>query len=281
MQKSYLDRSRITFITSNHLWNLNVMFGLDISTSFSRHVHDTFCIGLVTQGARLIKKSSETFFVPKDNIFLINPGEPHACSTPGKLGHNYIIISIGFKELQKIAGLISDKILTSFYFDNTVISDSFLSYKIKYLVEVIKSSDTAHLEKDTIVLDTFSQLINDQSSLNLHNPQKLPITGYVLKKICEYINDNFAENITLSQLSEISNLSPFHLQRSFLKAMGVTPYEYLMQIRFKKAINMMQHGHSLSETAYATGFADQSHFSRRFKQSIGVTPGRLNFLHTT
>jgi AraC-like DNA-binding protein len=66
-----------------------------------------------------------------------------------------------------------------------------------------------------------------------------------------------------------------HLTRAFARQFGVPPHIYLNAVRLERAQAAMLAGQGLAEVAAACGFADQSHFSRRFKGSVGLSPGRL------
>lgn len=55
-----------------------------------------------------------------------------------------------------------------------------------------------------------------------------------IKKVCEFLEKNFDKNISLDMLSNIINLSKYHLLRSFTKETGITPYGYLETVRIEK-----------------------------------------------
>ena len=94
----------------------------------------------------------------------------------------------------------------------------------------------------------------------------------------DFINDNYATDLSLSDIAAAAHLSPFHLSRIFKKATGVSPYQYLLQVRVNSARSLLAAGagdRSLAEVAAAVGFADQSHLTRHFKRMVGVTPKQL------
>jgi len=71
------------------------------------------------------------------------------------------------------------------------------------------------------------------------------------------------------------HLSPFHLARLFKQVLGVSPHQYLIQVRVNSARSLLSAGsgeRSLAEIAAAVGFADQSHLTRHFKRITGITP---------
>jgi len=94
----------------------------------------------------------------------------------------------------------------------------------------------------------------------------------------DFIHDNYARELSLSDIAAAAHLSPFHLSRIFKKATGVTPHQYLLQVRVNSARSLLTAGagdRSLAEVAAAVGFSDQSHLTRHFKRMLGVTPKQL------
>jgi AraC-like DNA-binding protein len=81
--------------------------------------------------------------------------------------------------------------------------------------------------------------------------------------------------VSLQQLARLTGLSAYHLNRSFCRKLGMPPHEYQVQARIVKAKVLLRQGRSISETASLVGFVDQSHFTRHFKRSVGITPGRF------
>ena len=90
--------------------------------------------------------------------------------------------------------------------------------------------------------------------------------------MCAYLEERYAEAVSLDQLGGIAGLSKYHLLRSFTKQKGISPYRYLETIRIARARKLLEQNVPQIEVALQTGFADQSHFSRFFKRLIGVTP---------
>jgi AraC family transcriptional regulator len=91
----------------------------------------------------------------------------------------------------------------------------------------------------------------------------------------QFIHENYARELTLSDIAAAVNLSPFHLARLFKRTLGVSPYQYVLQVRVTSARSLLvagTGGSSLAEIAAAVGFADQSHLTRHFKRVTGVTP---------
>jgi AraC-like DNA-binding protein len=85
---------------------------------------------------------------------------------------------------------------------------------------------------------------------------------------------DLAEGKTLLSLARVAGLSPFHLERLYLRCTGLTPHQQQTLARLRRVRTLLGEGVTLSEAAAACGFADQSHLNRVFKQLMGVPPGR-------
>lgn len=94
-----------------------------------------------------------------------------------------------------------------------------------------------------------------------------------LQQVKEYINEHLVQDLKLNEIAAIAQLSPYHFSRLFKESMGVTLHQYILQRRIEKAKYLLQYNQfSISEVATKTGFFDQSHLTRYFRQIVGVTP---------
>ena len=78
--------------------------------------------------------------------------------------------------------------------------------------------------------------------------------------------------MTLADLARECGLGPFQVLRGFARATGLTPHAYLVQRRIHLARRLIAGGTPLAAAAAASGFADQSHMTRTFCRSYGVSP---------
>ena len=90
--------------------------------------------------------------------------------------------------------------------------------------------------------------------------------------IVRHIRENLARRITVDELAAIARLSVFQLSRAFRRDHETTPYRLVLDVRLHHAANMLRAGATIADTAMRSGFADQSHFTRHFKRSTGMTP---------
>lgn len=95
----------------------------------------------------------------------------------------------------------------------------------------------------------------------------------ILDKVVEYMRSMLEENISLDMLAVIAGCTSFHLMRLFKNYMGMSPYNYLYQLRLERAKELLNQGQPIADVAFWAGFSDQSHLTRRFKERFGLTPG--------
>ncbi len=94
-----------------------------------------------------------------------------------------------------------------------------------------------------------------------------------VKKVKNLLHDAATEKITLDYLAAELQIHPVHICRDFRKHFGCTFGEYLRKRRIEHALALLPNKYrSLTDIAFECGFADQSHFIRRFKQLCGICP---------
>jgi AraC family transcriptional regulator len=94
-----------------------------------------------------------------------------------------------------------------------------------------------------------------------------------LRPAIEYIQEHLEENLSLEVIAQVVGMSRYHFIRCFKQAIGISPYQYLIQQRIDRAKHLLEKSQSpLSEIASACGFSNQSHFATCFKQQTGATP---------
>jgi AraC family transcriptional regulator len=97
-----------------------------------------------------------------------------------------------------------------------------------------------------------------------------------LQQVREYINEHLHQDVKLSEIAAIAQMSQYHFLRLFKQSMGITPHQYILQCRIDKAKYLLQHSKlSIADIAIRVGFCDQSHLTRYFKRIVGVTPKQL------
>lgn len=149
------------------------------------------------------------------------------------------------------------------------------TYEIKELLkEIILLQET--LSQYSLLfyskLLTLLQLIIEDSQIS----QVQRVTDYkILLDAKTFIEQHFCENIHLNNIAAAVNLSPRYFHNIFFTSCGITPHDYLTNLRIKKAKEMLWHGeNSISYIAEVCGFGCQQYMNQVFKKNLSITPGQ-------
>jgi AraC family transcriptional regulator len=94
-----------------------------------------------------------------------------------------------------------------------------------------------------------------------------------LARVVDYIKANVAQDLSILDLATLTGMSESHFSRSFKQSVGIAPYRYLMQQRVERAKQLLkQQAISISDIALDSGFANQTHLTKVFRQMTGMTP---------
>jgi AraC-like DNA-binding protein len=110
------------------------------------------------------------------------------------------------------------------------------------------------------------------------HPQRAAISHsglphYKLRRVLEYVRAHIDGPIALEQLAAAVAISPFHFHRQFKSSTGVTPHQYIVEVRVETAKKLLATtALPLTEIAARVGFADQSHFTATFRRATSTTP---------
>ncbi|QJR37504.1 AraC family transcriptional regulator [Gemmatimonas groenlandica] len=142
-----------------------------------------------------------------------------------------------------------------------------LRHALRALFAGIDAGDPP-LALETAIECCFSALASD---LNL-SWTAMPADRPAIRRVRDLIEDRSGDALSLADLTAVSGLSRAHLIRSFARELGVTPHQYQMHVRVRRARELLAAGRSPVHTAAAVGFFDQSHLTRQFRRITGVGP---------
>lgn len=263
-------RKSLRFLETKGNRGITLVQGERISHAFPRHTHKTYCIGLIHHGSRLVTLEKDQAAISENQLFVINPDTPHACRTIGPF-HSYSVICARKEVMADLSAQIAGAGASIPFFPSCLIRDSDLVLTFQ---RVIAQNDLTQpgIETDEALMSLLSKLAMRHSQ-NPPDPLKQDPRRAVINRAMDYILTHLRHDHSLKDLANIAGLSPFHFHRRFLELAGVSPHDFLIQSRIKKARHLIESGTSLAEAAYETGFSDQSHMTRMFKRHTGVTPG--------
>ncbi len=100
-----------------------------------------------------------------------------------------------------------------------------------------------------------------------------PLRRHDLRRAIEFIHAHLSRNVTLAEIAAVEHLSQFHFQRLFKQVYGVSPHQYIIEQRVRRAQELLRNPRlTVNEVALAVGFNNHSHLIRHFKRLTGATP---------
>ncbi|MEM1252694.1 MAG: AraC family transcriptional regulator [Cyanobacteria bacterium P01_H01_bin.21] len=263
---------------SARLWKTNLP-GIELfeaqlhSHRFGKHFHAAYTIGFNESGQGCCRHHGENRVLGSGSFNLINPGDIHTGQVASPKGWSFRNIYIEFSQIEQLLARLDWPEKSIPYFKEPIFQESSLQPIFYELFHSLTASDS-WLKQQSLLLDLLSMLfqLNAENSVSAR-PAKPE--SKAIARVRRYLQDRYTENISLDELSQLVNLSPYYLIRCFRQQVGCAPHQYQShwQLAQAKRALAQDSGQSLAEIATTHGFYDQSHFNRAFKKTYGVTPG--------
>lgn len=229
------------------------------------HFHHELSFVLIERGYTSVKFENKNYIFSQRDLIIIPPGLIHNCIPHNIKNWGFITIYIDFKWLNNIFNINIDKDKLFIYNLSNV---EYLGIKdyIFFLEENINCT------KKEICLMKIIEKYLIQGSKRFKNIELSLLEKEKVKKVKDYIEDNFNKKITLEKLADFSGVSKYYLMRIFKKTYKVSPLTYQRSLRFNFAKKALKKGKDISKIAVNLGYYDQSHFTNEFKKFAGTTP---------
>lgn len=233
-------------------WELRI--SVDSSDCYRPHTHDEYSIGLVDSGSAVFQHPSGPADIGAGTVVLIEPHVVHACNTVTPARWSYRML----------------------YIDAAWLHDAIGS----------QSEFVTHCARDAALWAALDGLLNSPQHLSELLPKVLAgwmrpavagaATAKQLAPAEALMRSEGGLHLSVATLAEACGMTPSTFIRQFSKRYGMTPGDYLQDKRVNEARSLIGKGMSISEAAFAMGFADQAHLQRSFKQHHAMTPGRYS-----
>lgn len=254
---------------------LQMMQATYVTTTFTRHTHEGFGVGVIERGALGFYYRGENVVAPEGRINLVNPGEVHTGHSATETGWSYRMFYFEAGVLQRAAAEMADRPAELPFFASGVLEDPELATLIHRTHRRLEDESAPLLERQTLFMEMLARLISRHGDRRVAmRPVGSEHRGVRLAS--EHIAANFADEMSVDELAAIAGLSPYHFIRVFRGATGMPPHAWLMQYRARMAAALLRQGVPIADAACRAGFADQSHLNRVFKRLFGYTPGQYS-----
>jgi AraC-like DNA-binding protein len=224
----------------------------------------------ITQGRGIFESNNRTHVVVPGSIIIIFPGVHHFYKPELEIG--WTEYWVGFKG--PYADALCEKVFLSpkkpIY--EVGLQDGLLSLYTK-IFELVQSQRPLYQPRASAhVLTLIAEILADErrSAQHTHSEHLVDRTKFLME-------ENIYDEINLNAIGEALCVSTSHLNDVFKSYTAMTPYQYFISIKIRKAKELLESGElAIKEVAFRLGFDDQYYFSRLFKKKTGIPPSRWN-----
>jgi len=228
------------------------------------HIHPFFCLNI--RGSFLERFENRPWRANPSTVFFHPSGADHGEEFGGD-GGRVFNIQLGRAWLDRIRqyGLIPPQRQIS-------VSGGTMARLAFQMLREYRIGDTASdLALDGLAMALLAHVVREDRNAPPKGKGARPAW---LDRVEALLRARVGEPMDISSIAQEVGVHPTHLSRVFRRHYGCSPGQYLRRLRIERACSLLaQSRKPLSTIALATGYADQSHFTRHFKRATGVTPG--------
>lgn len=139
--------------------------------------------------------------------------------------------------------------------------------------ELEMGSPSGELFLDGLAQSAAARLVAGHSSVAVEERRYGGLDGRRLKRILEFIEANLSEELSLSRLAAVAEMSTSHFRAGFRDSVGAPVHQYVIERRVERAKSLLMHEEqTIAEIALAAGFTHQSHLARHMQRATGFSP---------
>ena len=251
------------------------------NNAFECHWHDGVELLYVVDGEIIHTVNGESYLMREGDFMFVNSGSMHE-GRATELGRGkYMVLSFLTSVIcPEDKGRVAEK-----YFGSTMGSDNFPvlfldadSENAKEIRRLCANVAELNMSRPPCYeLNIKSDLFKIWSILFLEaskreTAHKSDSSIDRIKTAVSYINANYQNKLGLDEIAMICNISKSEFCRSFKRVMHRTPFDYIMDLRLRKSIELLDDGHGVTDSALSSGFFDSSYYTKMFKRYMGCTP---------
>lgn len=236
-----------------------------IRQSFPPHFHRGYTLGTAEQGSCPIYCSKRSYHLKPGWLFLLNPGDIHACCG----GNNPSLIYCGIRLAPKVIHqwiFSSDSFGEMPYFTHPLLDSPIQASLLRQCVTQGLSSPYASSTLEDTLQKLFALLRKDHYTAPLCSLP--PSFCRILRLMGQQ-----PYRLTLHDLASQAGMSISSIERLFSRYVGMSPHRYLLNMRLESAQQLLRQGISPANVAQQVGLADQSHLYKAFSRHTGLCPG--------
>lgn len=262
------------YMMTNKIYNYSNLCVYKPQNVFSFPAHFDANEFVITFGQFPTFKVDNKFYnMEYSKVFPINPNQIHY-ATKEMVLPEYIVLLFDRNFLNDVSYSMYGHSLVNFKNASYDIDKDILSL-IEMFILTMKNRDPGF----EFVLDQFSTLIaskiisniNTKCPYEYHNKRFSEKNG--MREVIDFFHENYNVEYNTKSIAKLSNFSAYYFIRVFKAETGQTPYEYLLNIKINKAIQLLKtKKYNVTEVCDLCGFNNPGYFSTIFKSKTGFSP---------
>lgn len=267
-----MQKKEWTKVSHNTQLDVGLLHAYYVQHAYPRHSHDYYVISLIERGNQSFTHKGTKHFTPAGGVIFINPGAVHTGEAADSQGFELRSLYPTTSLMETAVFELTGRHQRLPFFKEVRVDQRWATNSVLSLHKAISQGEST-LECESRVLWTLVQLIQRYADIG-STERPVGREKNAVEQARRYIEECFAEGITLNQLAQQVALSPYYFLRVFHAEIGMPPYAYLESVRIRHAQQLIKDGKPLAEVAVEVGFSSQSQLTRHFKKIIGATPGQ-------
>jgi AraC-like DNA-binding protein len=231
-----------------------------------------YVFGVVDEQPMRSRRGRERRVVLPGQLVAWDPSQMHAGSAVDGRPWKARLMVVEVADLAALAHDPEADPLADVAFPKPVLQDAELLAGFERLYSAF-ATPSSRLERDERLAEWLTVLIRRAST----RPARAP-TGRrderALRLAFDYLADRPERNVSLDELAAAADIGKFRLIRLFRERTGLPPHALQIAHRIRVARRLLEAGEPIADTAFAAGFADQSHLHRHLQRSLGLTPAK-------
>lgn len=233
-----------------------------VGAAFSPHRHDTYTVAVTMAGVQTFNYRGEIRYSLPGQVLILHPDELHDGHCHDEAGFSYQAAYVPPTHVQAVLGGAELPFVV-----NGVSSDpALIAAACTMIIDCAQVADPGAYE------DALYDLARAMSGASGRAPTARTADRTAVMLARDFLDAAVVPGARLEELEQVSGCDRWQLSRDFRALLGTSPYRYLQYRRVDLAKRLLREGATLADAAHGAGFADQSHFGRTFRKSVGLTP---------
>ena len=249
--------------------------------AFDFHWHDGPELTVVLRGRMEYLVNDKRYYMEEGDCVFANSGAMHSGSSVDAEECIYLVVSFltgaidsatdGFFAERFFGGVMDAKAVPSMFFKKGSGEVANLCTSIHKIIN--NKEDSWELAVKGLLCQLWQLLYKEAKRHNPVTSERLVPVKRV-KKAIRYMNEHYASRLTLEEVAAVCNLSKSEFCRCFKQITRQTAFEYLMDLRIRKSLQLLENDEDLSvtEVALNCGFFNSSYYTKVFRRYMGCTP---------